>query len=280
MTLWNKLFGKRKKERQSSPAQKPRPAPHQTGSPPKQVSPAATLAQTNPQQQMASMMWVVKKPRYAHMAKAHELRGEFSQANYNYAMLAEAQTQTLGESHPDLATVLYEMARLNQHHHAEIEQMPQMQMILNTLGPGSQINMYYQSALQMRLMALGDQHTAYAQSLYGLASFYKEAQKATEALPLLEQALTIQSTEADPLPTALTTLCLADVNRVNGDPTAAIDLYQNGLSLLDLSSESLRAIDEAESDTVVVQLGQRTSIKFGNRLRSIGARRTRLNSFA
>ena len=53
--------------------------------------------------EVSNIIWQVKRPRYAHMAKYHELRGEYFEADYNYNMLLEAQKRTLGESHPDLA---------------------------------------------------------------------------------------------------------------------------------------------------------------------------------
>src|SRR5215470_8933365 len=58
---------------------------------------------------VAKLMLDVKKPRYAHMAKYHEIRGQFAEAESNYNMLLAAYDQTLGNEHPDFATVIHEL---------------------------------------------------------------------------------------------------------------------------------------------------------------------------
>lgn len=194
--------------------------------------------------EVSNIIWQVKRPRYAHMAKYHELRGEYFEADYNYNMLLEAQKRTLGESHPDLASVVYEIAKLNLFH--EFEHGPEQQVLYNTFGRGGVAHMYYNYAMQVRQAALGEEHPAYAQSLYGLGSFYKLMSKNDEAAPLLEQALKIQAMESDPLPTALTLLCLADMTGEGGNLAGAIRLYQEAVRLLGLPFASLASLEKAE----------------------------------
>lgn len=47
---------------------------------------------------LAHLLMRVKRPRYAHMAKHHQLHRELAEADYYYNLLAEAQRQVLGES--------------------------------------------------------------------------------------------------------------------------------------------------------------------------------------
>ena len=184
-----------------------------------------------------------KRPRYAHMAKAYELGGAYSEADHNYTRLAEAQRVTLGSSHPDLATVLYELAKLNFNH--EIQHTPDVQVFYDTIGRGSQVYLFYNYALEIRKAALGEDHTAYAQSLYGLATLYEANQKTEEALAMLHQALEIQLNEFDPLPSALTMLSISAIQASIGEVTKAIDHYQHVLKLLVLPSKHLSMLQEA-----------------------------------
>ena len=107
MALWDKFFGSRDK----APAV--RGAPAQVRSPtPVNPAPAGPAS-------IAQIMLEAKRGRYAHLAKHHELAGEWSEADANYAALADAQQRTRGEADPDLASVAFEIAHLN--HRQEFE---------------------------------------------------------------------------------------------------------------------------------------------------------------
>src|SRR5215469_1364391 len=163
------------------------------------------------QASISGLMWRVKRPRYAHMGKHHELQEEFAEADMNYMMLAEAQQQTLGASHPDVATALYELGNLNHLH--KIEHRPDIEIIYNTMGRANQVSMFYSSALGIREEALGERHPALAQSLYGFARLHKDSGMFGEALSLLERAQNIYDGEEDPLPSARCALCTAEIHR-------------------------------------------------------------------
>jgi tetratricopeptide (TPR) repeat protein len=145
--------------------------------------------------------------------------------------------------YPDLAAVVYELAKLNFNH--EIQHTPAVQMVYDTLGRGSQVYIFYNCALDIRKAALGEENVAYAQSLYGLATMYKVNQKTEEALAMLHQALEIQLNSFDPLPSALTMLSISDIEASIGEVTRAIDHYQAALELLVLPSKHLSMLQEA-----------------------------------
>src|SRR5215469_6662758 len=98
MRFWKKIFSQKYsvEGRASSPSGKP-----DTLATKSNTLPASEFAQpSNPVDAMKKVMWEAKKPRYAHMAKFHESRGEFSAAESHYHSLVEAYDQTLGSTHP------------------------------------------------------------------------------------------------------------------------------------------------------------------------------------
>jgi hypothetical protein len=190
------------------------------------------------------MMWLVKLPRYAHLAKHYELTAQYGEAEGNYNLLAEGTAQAFGADHPDFAAAIHELGRLNHRH--VVEHSPEIQIIYNSIGRGNQIFMFYDTAKQVREAALGTAHPAYAQSLWALAICYKDKQDQQHvgaAMDLLEQALAIQRAGADPLPTALSLACRGDLAQMTGDATAAMGNYREALQL---DSPMLRALDAAE----------------------------------
>jgi len=189
----------------------------------------------------------VKKPRYAHMAKLYEAGGAFADADYNYNMLAEVYNKTVGGEHPDFSTALHESARLNHYH--VFEHTPEIQIIYNSLGRTGLVKMFYENAKQIRLSTLGDKHPAYAQSLYSVATCYKDNQgdrRIDEAVRLLREALAIQVSQANPLPTAQTMLALAELGIQQGNVESAIKLYEGARLLLSTTAPCLKNLQEAE----------------------------------
>ena len=193
---------------------------------------------------VVSLLMRVKIPRYAHMAKYHQLRGELGEAEYYYNQLAAAESETSGDTER-FAAVLYELARLNHYH--EVQHTPDVQMIYNSIGRATQIHIFYQNALQIRGATLGENHAAYAQSLYGLATMYRDIpNKAEEATALLRQALTVQINRDDTLPAALSLSALGYVLHLRRQPVEAMACYKESLDLLPYpSSANLLMLAEA-----------------------------------
>jgi tetratricopeptide (TPR) repeat protein len=243
MGFWKKIFPQKKtvESRTSSPLGKPDTLATKSNT----LQSSGFAPPSNPVDPMKKVMWEVKKPRYAHMAKFHESRGDFSAAESHYHSLVEAYDQTLGSTHPDYATVLYELARLNHYH--EVEHDPPTQVLYNSLGRGFQVFALYEAARNIRATSLGVKHPAYARSLYGLSVIEKDSRKTEEALAHITQALKIQSEldRTNSLGLGLSMLCLADVTLERGDLKGAISSYQRVLELLTLPSASLAAIEEA-----------------------------------
>jgi tetratricopeptide (TPR) repeat protein len=244
MDFWKKLFGPRNASQ--APSQRPEvpkvQSPPAVANAPLAAEPDGAAGEMN---QVAKLMLEVKKPRYAHMAKFHEQRGQFSEAESNYYMLANAFEQTLGNTHPHLATVLYELALLNHHH--EFPHDPAMQVIFDSLGRGFQVFTFYDLARNIRAAALGEKHPSYAQSLCGLAILEKDNKKTEDALAHVRQALAIQSEfdKTNSLGIARSTLCVAEISVSQGDLRGAMNSYEHALELLAQPSANLTQLEEA-----------------------------------
>src|SRR5262249_12526529 len=153
--------------------------------------------------------------------------------------------QALGANHADFAAAIHELGRLNHRH--VVEHTPEIQLIYNTVGRSNQIFMFYDTAKQVRKAALGSAHPAYAQSLYALAMCHKDQQDQQQsAVSLLDQALVVQRTRSDPLPTALSLTCRGDLAHSAGDAATATTYYREALQLLPLDSLALQSLDSAE----------------------------------
>jgi hypothetical protein len=210
MALWDKFFGSRDK----APAV--RGAPAQVRSPtPVNPAPAGPAS-------IAQIMLEAKRGRFAHLAKHHELAGEWSEADANYAALADAQQRTRGEADPDLASVAFEIAHLN--HRQEFERAPGTAEIYASLGRGQLVTLHYKLALNIRSAALSPTHPALGQSYFGLGESLLDLgrpEDRQEAGKLLSKAYAIQRTASDPLPKARTALRIADLATVLSDDRGA-----------------------------------------------------------
>jgi tetratricopeptide (TPR) repeat protein len=245
MDFWKKLFA----PKSAAPGGFSKP-PKVSKIPPPPVKanaspPAVSNRPVEEGDKVTRLLLEVKKPRYAHMAKYHEQRGEFGEAESNYNMLATAFEQTIGSAHPDFATVLYELAVLNHYH--EVPHAPEIEIIYNSLGRGFQVFTFYDLARQIRAGSLGKMHPAYAQGLQGLAVFEKDNQKTEDARGHIREALAIQSEfdKTNSLGIALSNLCLAELTGSQGDLRGAIQLYESVLQLLAQPSDSLALLEEA-----------------------------------
>lgn len=244
MSWWSNLFGKAKP---TTATASPTPTTsRESGLPP----PAASSTETGSVARdgdISRILWITKLPRYAHMAKHHELLGQYDEAEYNYNLLTEGTGQAYGAEHPDFATAMHELGRLNHRH--VVEHAPEVQIIYNTVGRSSQIFVFYDTARRIREAALGRGHPAYGQSLWALATWYKDKQDPQHietAAALLDQALAIQRSGADPLPTALSLACQGDLAELGGDPAAAEGYYREALQFTALDSSTLQSLDTAE----------------------------------
>jgi tetratricopeptide (TPR) repeat protein len=193
---------------------------------------------------ISKILFKTKIPRYVHMAKHHQMRGELGEAEYYFNLLAEARQQTLGDTDPSLATVSYELARLN--HRDEVPHTPDVQVIYNSLGRGSQVYLFYKAALDIRAAALGENHPAYAESLYGLATFFNDNSKTSEAIPMLKQALAVQKAQPDNLPAALSFIALGDALHVEKQTTEWVGCYKEALERLPYPGDALLGLEAAE----------------------------------
>src|SRR5262245_45569476 len=104
------------------------------------------------------------------MVALHQL-GQYQQALERAAQARELARQTLGETHPDYASCLNNLAELHE-----------------TLGDFAAAEPLLQQALQIRRAALGENHPDYAQGLNNLAELYKAMGSYGAAEPLLQEA--------------------------------------------------------------------------------------------
>jgi tetratricopeptide (TPR) repeat protein len=188
------------------------------------------------------MMFEVKIPRYVHMAKYHEARGELGEAEYYYMTLASGLQSDSGRI-ALFGSVIYEMAKLNHHH--EVPHSPDLEIIYNSVGRGTQVYFLYSNALEAFQRAVGEMHPAFARCLYGLATLCVDSRKVDEAINLLKQAFAVQAQQTDPLPAALTATALADAFDRRGDKDDSITFYTTALALLPIPSPDLQALEKA-----------------------------------
>jgi CHAT domain-containing protein/tetratricopeptide (TPR) repeat protein len=88
-------------------------------------------------------------------------------------------------------------------------------------------------ALEIRRVALGEQHPAYAESLNNLANLYSETGNSAAAMPLLRQVVEIKRTaHGDSHPDyAASVKKLAELYKACGDNTAAEHLYRQAIEI-------------------------------------------------
>ena len=146
-----------------------------------------------------------------------EGQGAYTQAEQWYEHCLEAVRDRLGETHPDVATSLNNLARLydNQGRYTEAEPLflqalqlykqllgeahPYMATSLNNLarlyndqGRYTEAETLYLQALQMRQQLLGEAHPDVAMSLNNLATLRESQERYSEAETLYLQALDIK----------------------------------------------------------------------------------------
>lgn len=156
-------------------------------------------------------------------------------------MLVEALTRTRGPEHPDVATALYQWARLNAEH--DFEHTPEMQILHKSLGSGLVARNLYLSSLKIREKACGQSHRDFAQSAYGVATCSPPA----DAIELSRRALAIQEATlgADSGELALTLNGLAGAHSASGDARTALQLFVRALEVHRKAAAKRRYVDEA-----------------------------------
>jgi tetratricopeptide (TPR) repeat protein len=104
-------------------------------------------------------------------------RGQYAEAEPLYQRAMEIRRTALGETHPDYATSLNNLAGL-----------------YRAMGRHAEAGPLYRRAMEIRHAALGEGHPDYATSLNGLARLYRDMGWLDEAEPLFKQAMEIRRT--------------------------------------------------------------------------------------
>jgi hypothetical protein len=197
---------------------------------------------------VSAALLIAKRPRHAHLAKHHQLAGEFAEAEIHYAVLADMQQRVFGNDNADLAAVLFEIAALN--HHNEFKHDPQTQVIFDSFGRGDLSGMFYRMALAIHRAATQRDDAGYAQSLYGLATHALDSGDRAgraQAKEQLVEAARLQFQLLDALPLAETLARLAELDAMeSGDPT------QLGM----LMADAIAATDRARIALAEFETGQ------------------------
>lgn len=143
-------------------------------------------------------------------------RGQYTEAEPLLLRSLAIRKQQLGETHPDTATSLNDLANLYRQQ-----------------GKYEQAEPLYQRALAIREQQLGETHPDTAKSLSNLAILYAEQGKYKQAEPLLQQALTLQEQHLGLQHPAIATSLhnLAELYRLQGKYEQAELLYQRSLTI-------------------------------------------------
>lgn len=146
----------------------------------------------------------------------HEESGDYVTAVSCYHQLLDLLRADLGDAHPDVPTVLHDLAFMY-----DIE------------GEYAAAEAYYLEALQLQRQELDKDHPLIARTLNNLATLYNSAENPAEALPLHEEALEIRrkvygNHHRD---TAMSLANLASVNKSLGNYSTAEALYKEAIEI-------------------------------------------------
>jgi CHAT domain-containing protein/Tfp pilus assembly protein PilF len=183
-------------------------------------------------------------------------QGNYAEAEPLFQRALQISEQSLGSTHPAVATLLNNLAMvyLDQRNYAEAEPLfqralqiseqslgsthPEVATSLNNLallysdqGNYAEAEPLFQRALQIREQNLGSTHPDVALALNNLAMIYHEQGNYTAAEPLYQRALQIY--EQNHLESATTLNNLAFLYSKQGDYAVAEPLFQRALQILE-----------------------------------------------
>jgi tetratricopeptide (TPR) repeat protein len=193
---------------------------------------------------MGDVLFRIKLPRYAHFAKLYEAHGRYAEADDAYQMLGEGLKRTQGPEHADVGTALYQLARLNAEH--EFEHSPQTEEQYRKMNRFLWVQLFYQTALDIRTKALEPTHPDLAESQYGLALYLWRCGDQKGAASLLQQAINIQRAAlGDHRDLTLSLNALARIQHQLADPRGALQSFTAALEVHRRAAQKQPLVDEA-----------------------------------